>query len=531
MAQYNLPKRKLVKNDQQALTQAADVPRSTFINEANILTAFNAGLLIPVFWDEILPGDHMRYAITGAIRLAPPLFPMFSNQTIDFHWWFVPNRLTWTNWKRFMGEQLDPSQSINVEHPYNEITTVGVAGTRNYMGIPAKTYTSPIRINALPLRCYNLIWNEWYRDQDLQNSANINYGDGLDTTTSTGLLPRNKFHDYFTSARPWSQKFASPALPLAGFADVFGIGSESSAYAGAVNVTDTNLAADTYNLSYRSSTEGIVARAGLPGSGLNVYADLATATGISINTFRQAIMLQSLLEKDATGGTRYVELLWKHFHVRNPDYRLQRPEYIGGGSSPLNITAVAQTAPATGTTVGTLGAAGTAAGSHTASYAATEHGIIMCIASVRTELAYQNGIHRKWSRFTRYEYYWPSLAQLGEQAILQRELYADGSATDNTTFGFQERWHEYRTLESRVTGRMASGVTATLDAWHLAQNFTAAQTLGDTFIRDTPPMSRVLAAGTDVATYSQQYIADILIKRTATRPIPMFGTPANLGRL
>lgn len=527
----SLPKRKLVRNDQQALTQPAGVPRSQFTADKVRLTAFNAGQLIPIHCQEILPGDHMRYDIIPHVRQATLLWPNMSEQTVDTHWFFVPNRLTWSNWRRFMGEQTDPGQSIEVAYPYFERTTNTLGALSDHLyNIKPTTYPAAIRYSALPARAYAVIWNAWFRDQDLQNAATLSLNDGNDLTTSAEVIrPRNKFHDYFTSARPWSQKFSSPMLPLSGMADVYGIGSTSAAGVGPLAVTDTNLNAASYGLYYNSAVEGVVARAGLPQSGENVYADLSSATGISINTFRQAIMLQSLLEKDAVGGTRYVELLWKHFGVRNPDYRLQRPEYIGGGSSKLNVQPVAQTAPTTGAPVGTLGAAATAAGQHHASYAATEHGWIIGLISVRSEVLYQQGLHKQYTRWTRYDHYWPSTAMLGEQAIKNSEIYLQGTVADELTFGFQERWHELRTLQSDATGIMRSGVAGTLDAWHLGENFGSLPVLGDTFIREpSSNVQRALAAG--AAANNQQYIGNIYIKAIMTRPVPMFGTPASLGR-
>jgi hypothetical protein len=263
-----------------------------------------------------------------------------------------------------------------------------------------------------------------------------------------------------------------------------------------------------------------------------VYADLSNATGVTINAFRQAYLVQQLQERDARGGTRYTEIMRSHFGVISPDMRLQRPEYIGGGSSSLMVTPVAQTAVGSSTTVGALGAAGTATGQHTASYAATEHGYIIGLINVKSDVSYQNGVNKMWQRSTRYDFYWPSLAGLGEQAILRKEIFVSGDpANDNAVFGYQERWHEYRTHVSEVTGRFRSG-TASLDAWHLAQNFGSAPVLGNSFIVDggAEVLDRVVAAGATARTYSQQYLADMYIQREAVRAMPMFGTPALLGR-
>lgn len=524
-----LPSRKLVRNDPQALTQAADVPRSTFTADKIRLTAFNAGQLIPIHCQEILPGDHMRYEIIPHVRMATLLWPVMSEQTVDTHWFFVPNRIIWPNWKRFMGEQRNPTDTIDVLYPYFEINNQSVGALFDHLyNIKPAVYPNAIKVSALPAFAYQRIYNEWFRDQDLQNSQPDSAGDGLNVTTGQAIRIRNKFHDYFTAARPWAQKFSSPFLPLTGSAPVKGLGYTNPVNLGPLAVTDVNAGATSYGI-YAGS---LVANQGPtfpPDYTQSVYADLALATGVNIQTFRQAIMLQNLLEKDAVGGTRYVELLWKHYRVRNPDFRLQRPEYIGGGSSKLNVQPVAQTAPTAGAPVGTLGAAATVAGQHMASYTATEHGWIIGLISVRSEIVYMQGLHKQFTRWTRYDHYWPSTAMLGEQAILNSEIYLQGNSTDALTFGFQERWHELRTLLSDATGIMRSGVAGTLDAWHLGENFGSLPVLGDTFIREpSSNVQRVVAAG--AAANNQQYIANIYIKATMTRPVPMYGTPATLGR-
>lgn len=535
---YTLPKRRLVSQEDQAITELPRVARSRFINRWSRITAFDAGKLIPIMVDEILPGDHMTYDVGAYIRANTFLFPMFSNMRADVHFWFVPNRLVWANWTKFMGEQANPDSSTDYTVP--KITSTAGTFTVNsifdHMGYPIGI--SDLEVNAMPLRAYNLIYNTWYRNQNLINSVTVATGDtGADGPADYTLLRRAKSHDYFTDALPWTQKFTAPTVPVGGNAAVKGIGVLAGAAitGGPANVYESPTGSAFVNYAQyiqNWTANNSVLRVADNGLTLNpeIYADLSSATGVAINTFRQAFMIQSLLERDARGGTRYVELIKSHFGVTNPDFRLQRPEYIGGGQSPLNITPIAQTAPnADDTGLGSLGGVGTATGTHRASYAATEHGFVLALLSIKSELHYQQGLNRMHSRTTRYDYFWPELAQLGEQAVLRKEIYATGVAgNDNTVFGYVERYHEYRTRYSEITGLMRSGLAGTLDMWHLGQHFAAAPVLNATFNNDDPPMSRVMAAGEEAG--GQQFLADIFYTRVAVRLIPTYGTPATLGR-
>lgn len=532
--------RALVTQQEGATIEHAHIPRSTFTTSWTRKTAFDAGWLVPILVDEVLPGDHMTYDVVAYIRMATPLFPLFDDQRVDTFFFFVPNRLVWDNWTKFMGEQDNPGDSIAYTVPVVTGTVGGeaVGSITDHFGLPVIGQIDPAGRsdpNALPFRAYNLIFNTWFRDENLKTAMPVLKDNGPDAMSNYLLEQRAKAHDYFTSALPWPQKFTAPTIPVAGMAPIRGIGTWAAS-----NVNGPLGAAETGGVitNYQNHIPGYH---NTPGSGAGyvairqeagypaIYADLAAAASVSINTLRQAWMVQSLLERDARGGTRYTELIRSHFGVVNPDFRLQRPEYIGGGQTPLNITPIAQTAPTTGLTVGALGAAATAAGRHHASYAATEHGFIIGLINVRTQLSYQQGIHRMWMRRTRYDYYFPSLAGLGEQAVLQMELYQVGSAVpDNVVFGYQERWQEYRTRYSEVTGIMRSTAPGTLDAWHLAQKFTSAPVLNTSFIVDQPPMARVLAGAS--ATTNQQYLADISYTRRAVRPLPTYGTPVTLGR-
>lgn len=551
MKGYDLPQRGLVSQTDGAIVQGAQVPRSKYTNQWTRKTAFNASVLVPILCDEILPGDHMSYDITAFVRMATPLFPQFDNLTCDTFFFFVPNRIVWDNWIRLMGEQNNYNSPIDYTVPQIEMTAaeatvaMPVGEIYDHMGVPPKPLLDAagvVSINALPFRAYDLIFNQWFRDENLQLSAHQPMGDTGDVPNAYFLQRRCKAHDYFTSALPWVQKFVGTTVPIGTGAPVRGIGYDPSLtpqFTGGSNAlqeTDNNVLQvyEAYNLGNPTSVVNFKAD---PNTGAPlIYADLSESTGVAINTLRQAFAIQSLLERDARGGTRYVELIRSHFGVINPDFRLQRPEYIGGGRTPINITPIAQTAPTTGVPLGALGGAGTAAGNHRASYAATEHGYIIGLINVRAEMSYQQGLPRHFTRRTRYDFYFPALAGLGEQAILQKELYFQGiAAEDDLVWGYQERWHEYRQKYSEVTGIMRSGVPGTLDAWHLAEYWDetamgATPALNEFWLRDKTidTLDRVLAAA-ELA-QGQQFLADILYRRTAVRPMPMFGTPVSLGR-
>jgi hypothetical protein len=533
---YKLPARKLASQQDSAMIQRPDVPRSKFTGSFTRKTTFNAGLLIPFLVDEVLPGDHLKYDCTAYVRMATPYFPMMDNQRIDTHFFFVPNRLVWSNWKKFMGEQANPNSSISFVIPKARLLDNANGGTpvgslADYFGLPlSNQYTAFFEVNSLPFRAYNLIYNEWFRDENLINSLPNYTDDTLQAYTAYGVsgfpARRGKSQDYFTSALPWPQKFTAPSIQSA--VSGLGIAAADLNFGTGPIAAVVDTASGGTNVSYANAYDGVTVpywmRAQVGTGYPEVYAEA------SVNSFRQAFLVQQLLERDARGGTRYTEIVRSHFGVISPDARQQRPEYIGGGSMPLNITPVAQTTGGAGT-LGVLGAAGTSVGKHMASYASTEHGYVIGLISVRSELSYGQGVPRTFSRDTRYDFYWPSLAGLGEQAILRKELFATGNTTsDNAIFGYQERWHEYRTRVSEVSGRFRAGVAGSLAAWHLQQDLTSNNTLNGTFIQDNPPMARVLAAGATAAEQHIEYLADILIQREAVRPLPMFGTPVTLGR-
>jgi hypothetical protein len=522
----------------------ADIPRSSFDCQSTHKTTFDAGYLVPVYVDEMLPGDTFRLNMTAFARLATPLYPIMDNMHLDSFFFFVPNRLIWNNWQKFMGQQANPDSSISYVVP-QQVSPAGgyaIGSLQDYMGLPTVGQVAggqTVSHCAFWPRAYNLIYNEWFRDENLQNSVTVDLGDGPDTVTNYTLLRRGKRKDYFTSALPWPQKGSSVALPLGTTAPVYGTGKVLGLTDGTTNTGAYVGNGGTFYASasiYGDNVGGSTASSPLSSKGIGVvtsgvsglYADLSTATAATVNQLRQSFQIQKLLERDARGGTRYTEIIRSHFGVISPDARLQRPEYIGGGSTNININPIAQTsgtnASGTTTPMGTLAAMGTAlAHNHGFTYSATEHGVIVGIVSVRADLTYQQGLARMWSRSTRYDFYFPAFATLGEQAVLNKEIYVTGNSGDNDVFGYQERWAEYRYYPSRISSLFRSTAAGTIDAWHLAQKFTSTPTLNTTFIQDTPPVSRVVAVG--ASANGQQFIFDSFFDCKKARPMPMYSVP------
>lgn len=539
-------KNRSVDVHQFAMIPSAEIPRSSFDVQHNHKTSFDSGNLVPIYEDEVLPGDSFKLNMTAFVRLATPIVPVMDNIHLNTFFFFVPYRLVWTNFVKMMGEQDNPADSISYTTPQKVSPAGGYAikGLEDYFGLPTAGQVAggnTVTHSALYHRAYALIWNQWFRDENLQNSVVVDKGDGPDTTTSAILLKRGKRKDYFTGALPWPQKGATAvSLPLGTSATVRTQTTElvSGAQAGVKVRRAASGAVPGANIVYGSgnagTTELLSEGSNVTGAKTgdlyfsNLYADLTTATAATINQIRQAFQTQRLLERDARGGTRYTEIVRSHFKVTSPDARLQRAEYLGGGQAPVIVSPIPQTTQSglTGgtTPLGSLGATGAGvARGHGFTQAFTEHGLIIGLACVTADLNYQQGLRRMWSRLTRYDYYLPVFSHLGEQAILNKEIYADGSATDAQVFGYQERWSEYRYHPSKITGLFRSTSAGTIDIWHLAQKFTALPTLNATFIQETPPLQRVLAVGAAAA--GQELLGDFFFNIRKARPMPMYSVP------
>lgn len=523
-----------VKVDHFAMIPRADIPRSTFKIETAHKTTFNAGDLVPIYIDEVLPGDTFNLKMTAFCRMATPIYPIMDNLHLETFFFFVPNRLVWSNWEKFMGEQTNPNDSISYVIPQVAHTTALPAplSVYDYMGLPVTGAPASTNLthNALPFRGLNLIWNEWFRDENLQNSVSVPTGDGPDTPATYTLLKRGKRKDYFTSALPFVQKGTAVSISLGGIAPVVTNNQNitMTPVAGPSNMSMIVGAGLDKAIALQGTVSGSANTPVRFGNQSGLQVDLASATATTVNALRNSFQVQKLLERDARGGTRYTEIIRAHFGVISPDARLQRPEYLGGGYAPINVTPIAQQSGSgvTGQTtpLGQLAGIATAVSHNGFSQSFTEHGYIIGLVNVRADLTYQQGIRKLWSRSTRYDFYFPVFAMLGEQPVLNEEIYFSGvNATDNAVFGYQERWAEYRYHPSRITGLFRSTTAGTIDGWHLAQRFTSLPTLNSTFIEDNPPMERVLAVG--AAANGQEFIFDSIFSINATRPLPMFSVP------
>jgi len=525
-----------VKNNQYAMVAKTDVPRSTFLTEFTVKDTIDAGVVYPFHVDEVLPGDHHRGSVQIFARLQTSVFPPMDGGDIETFYFFVPARLVWQNWERFMGQQDNPSDSISYLIPQVQSANGGFAinSIYDHFGIPCAGQVlpgNPITVNALPLRCYNLIWTEWFRDQDLQSSLPLPLGDGPDAVNTYGLQPRNKKADMFTSARPWPLKGGvQPSLPISGIINVQplnnAVGPMFKKGAGPLPTGQLQAGSTgTPTMSIQAgNTAAWVVGDVLNWSSPNLTVDLSTAQGSTVNAMRNTMAIQQLLERNARSGTRYTEQLQADWGVHPDDGRMQRPEYIGGGRSRLQSQAMPQTSPNSGSNyMGSLAGAAIVNDNHSFSYHATEHGYIIGLINLSLDVTYQQGLPRMWTRKTRYDFYNPVFANLGERAIRNDELYADGSANDTLTFGYNENWCEYRTYTSRICGQFRSRSAGTIDPWHYAQNFATLPALNATFIIQPNTLARSLSAG--VAAANMQLIVDSYWQLRRTRALPMFSDP------
>lgn len=538
-------------------------------------TTFNSGKLIPVFVDEILPGDTTRMSVNYFARLATPIKPIMDNIYLDWFFFFVPNRLVWEHWQNFCFEQEDPDDSTDYVIP--TVTATGnsdnayVGSLWDYFGLPVNTSGNLSGINALPFRGVYLIYNEWFRDENLQKSVKIQKGDTNEVLNSAraseqpawvftsdsnivpGLAcpPRCKRHDYFTSALPWTQKGPGVSIGLAGTATLVDpspvsgyfvqqsdnklVGAQLAEDAGVHNVFHSGNGTLEYSTggysvaiaghgSYNSGISTITAQPGSSWLSKSAYADLDSSSIFTINSLRTAFQMQKFYERLARGGSRYTEVLRSFFGVVSPDARLQRPEFLGSFTKMVNVNPIAQTSATDDTSPqGNLSAYGvTAAKFHGFTKSFVEHGYIFGFVCARADLTYQQGINKMWLRSTVYDLYWPTFAHLGEQAILLKEIYATGNTEqDNSVFGYQERYAEYRYKPSQITGKFRSSVIGgNLDVWHLSQFFKNAPTLNEEFILENPPIERIIAVPSE-----PEFLLDIGFRYTTVRPMPMFGTP------
>lgn len=510
----------------------ADIQRSVFDRSHTLKTTINGEYLYPIYVDEALPGDTFNLNLSSVARFNTLLTPIMDNVYLDFFFFAVPNRLVWDNWQAFMGEHDDKGPQ-DTDYVVPQVTATAGTGwldktLYDYMGVPI---LKEIDINALHPRAYSKIYDHWFRDQNLIDSIDCDTDDGPDADTDHTLLKRAKRHDYFSSCLPWPQKGDAVDLPLGSVAPVTTSTDNTWAAADPAlrmwKVSDGNFPAAAVTLG--AATSGNVnsisnsPTLANPLAPANLVADLSNATASTINSLREAFQLQVLMERDARGGTRYTEIIKSHFGVTSPDARLQRPEYLGGGTSRVVVTPIANTfksGPATGI-LGELGALATSVQSgigFTKSF--TEHCVLIGLVNLRSDVTYQQGLNRMWSRQTKYDYYWPALAHLGEQEVYNKEIFAQGTSADDDVFGYQERFAEYRYLPSLVTSTMRSDNPSSLDSWHLALDFSALPVLNQSFIEDDPPFDRVSAV-----TGEDMLRLDCFYKIKSTRPMPLYSIP------
>ena len=568
------------KNNRFSQIPNSPIQRSVFDRSHDYKTTLDAGYLIPFFVDEVLPGDTFKLRVNAFVRMNTLIAPFMDNVFMDTFFFFVPTRLVWDNWQRFCGEKKNPGDSTDFLIPSLSGTNKFAPETIfDYMGIPTLVSLDPANtpINALPFRAYNLIYNEWFRDENLIDSVAVPTGDGPDDTDNYNLLKRAKRHDYFTSALPWPQKGPSVDVGLTGNAPISGWADSSFTYKSSnqTGIESDYLAGFFGKVSYstdgqasslgtgswlggignnaignprhmtsddRDNVEGreqyvsAIGITGTPGQGsfifqdgklepygdANLYADLSGVSAITINDLRQAFQIQKFYEKWARGGSRYTETLRVMFNVISPDARLQRPEYLGGTHSRVNVVPTAQTSStdtvSPQSNLSAFGVLGDSAHGFNKSF--VEHGYVIGLVCLRADITYQQGLNRLWSRRQLFDFYWPTLAHLGEQVVYNKEIYAQGTADDNGVFGYQERYAEYRYKPSMITGKLRSTDPQSLDVWHLAQKFDSLPKLNRDFIEENPPIRRVIAVQNE-----PQFFADFWFDLKTSRPMPVYSVP------
>lgn len=518
----------------------AQIPRSKFNRSHGLKTTFDSGYLVPIFVDEVLPGDTFSMDCTLFARVATLISPIMDNMYMDTFWFFVPERLVFDHFQAMCGEQDNPTDSTDYLFPTVKSPTgtgFEVGSIADYFGLP--TGVPNLEVRAEPFRAYNLIYNEWFRDENLQESLPFTKADS-DQYSNYKLVRRGKRHDYFTSALPWPQKGPGVELPFGGVANVVTNNNDILFSSGgslphgsspsSINPTFSNVALGGRSSVYSSgsvidpSPAGNVSLNALRfGSETGLKVDLTSATSVTINQFREAFQIQRWYERAARGGTRYTEIIRSFFGVISPDARLQRPEYLGGSSNRIDVNVIPQTSGTTDVSPQanlSAFAVGTNGRGNGFSKSFTEHGWIIGLVNVRADLTYQQGINKMWTRSTKFDMYWPTFAFLGEQAVLNKEIYAQGNDEDDKVFGYQERYAEYRYSPSQVTGKFRSTYAQSLDSWHLAQKFENLPKLSPEFIVDNPPIDRVVAVPSE-----PQFLLDCWFNLNCVRPMPVYGVP------
>lgn len=537
-----------------------NIQRSRFDRSSTHKTTFNTGKLVPIYVDEVLPGDTFEMKTSAVVRMTTPIFPVMDNAYMDFYFFFVPNRLLWDHWKEFNGENTTSQWEQKTEYQVPQITPPSTGWKKgdvaDYFGIPTNIGTSSgsWTVSHLPFRAYALIWNEWFRDQNVMSPILIDTGDStVQGVTGDGnnsiqaavlggsCLPVSKFHDYFTSALPEPQKGPDVLLPLGKNAPVVTVAPpernngvfHALHWAAETSPTLSNVGGIGYSGTLTTGFEtradtatsvGSISNAKMAPD--NLVASLSDATAATINELRLAFQLQKLFERDARGGTRYTEIIRSHFGVISPDARQQRPEYLGGDRIPITVNQVVQTSGTTADSpqgnVAAYSLTGDVQKSFTKSF--TEHGFIIGLACVRTDHTYQQGLERFWSRKNRFDFYWPALANIGEQAILNKELYLQGNDQDNEAFGYQEAWADYRYKPNRVSGEFRSNnPNGGLDSWHYADFYSERPTLSSQWLSETKAnVDRTLSVQ---STVSDQFFGDFAFQCYCTRPMPVYSIP------